>query len=78
MGMEVGLFGSEVVNCLRMVVGEMESWKNWESLKVSRAEASCLEKRDSACLDTFEPRLVGIWMDGICTADMAMSMMIDE
>jgi len=52
----------------------MESWKNWESLKVLSADANWLEKRDSACLDTFEPRLVGIWMDGIWTADMAMSM----
>jgi hypothetical protein len=60
-GVDVGLEGSEVLNWLRMVDGEMESWKNCESEIVERAEARWLEKRDSAaclersiaCLDMF-------------------------
>ena len=39
-GAEEGLEGSEVLNWFRMVLGEMESWKNWESEMVERAEAS--------------------------------------
>ncbi len=51
-GVEVGLEGSELLNWARMVPGEIESWKNCESEMVERADASWLEKRDSAaCLD---------------------------
>jgi len=39
-----------------MVEGLMESWKNWESLIVLRAEARCDEKRLSAVFVILEVR----------------------
>ena len=65
-GVEEGLEGSEELNWFRMVLGEMESWKNWESEMVESAEARWLVKSDSAvflemsmaCLDMS----MDIWM----------------
>lgn len=52
-GREFGLEGSRlaVSNWVRIVVGLMASWKNWESPMVERADAKWLEKRASAVLE---------------------------